>query len=184
MFEKDLPGANTAGFNVAKIGSLPLETCETINGAWGYNKSDQNFKSVPALIHYLVRAAGSNANFLLNIGPMPTGQVQPEFVERLHAVGEWTKKNADTIYRTRGGPITPRSWGVSTQKGNKVYLHVLDWQDEYLALPPVAGIKSAHLFGATRPLSLKDMGDAMLLRIPRESRDPVDTIVVLEKDKS
>jgi alpha-L-fucosidase len=184
MFEKDLPGANTAGFNVAKIGNLPLETCETISGAWGYNKNDKNFKSVTALIHYLVRAAGSNANFLLNIGPMPTGQVQPEFIERLHAIGEWTAKNGDTIYGTRGGPITPRSWGVSTHKGDKVYLHVLDWQDEYLALPPIAGIKSAHLFGATQPLNLKDMGDGMLLRIPKESRDPVDTIVILEKAKS
>ena len=181
MFEKDLPGANTAGFNTAKIGTLPLETCETVSGAWGYNKSDKNFKSVPDLIHYLVRAAGSNANFLLNIGPMPTGQVQPEFIQRLHAVGEWTAKKGDTIYGTRGGPITPRSWGVSTQKGNIVYLHVLDWQDEYLALPPVAGIKSAHLFGATQPLKLKNMGDVMLLRIPKELRDPVDTIVVLER---
>ena len=69
MFEKDLPGANTAGFNQTSISALPLETCETVNGAWGYNKNDKKFKSVPDLIHYLVRAAGSNANFLLNIGP-------------------------------------------------------------------------------------------------------------------
>ena len=116
MFEKDLPGANTAGFNQTSISHLPLETCETINGAWGYNKSDKNFKSVPELIHYLVRAAGSNANFLLNIGPMPTGQVQPEFIERLHAIGEWTAKNGETIYGTRGGVISPRSWGVSTRE--------------------------------------------------------------------
>src|SRR6266849_6298262 len=121
MFEKDLPGANTAGFNQTSISQLPLETCETLNGAWGYNKNDKNFKSVPALIHYLVRAAGSNANFLLNIGPMATGQVQPEFVERLHAVGKWTEKYGDTIYGTRGGPIAPRSWGVSTQKAGKTY---------------------------------------------------------------
>ncbi|HEY6181896.1 MAG TPA: alpha-L-fucosidase, partial [Terriglobales bacterium] len=47
MFEKDLPGANTAGFNQTSISTLPLETCETINGAWGYNQNDHNFKSVP-----------------------------------------------------------------------------------------------------------------------------------------
>ena len=35
MFEKDLPGGNTAGFNAeSEIGTLPLETCETINKSW------------------------------------------------------------------------------------------------------------------------------------------------------
>jgi alpha-L-fucosidase len=180
MFEKDLPGANTAGFNQTSISKLPLETCETVNGAWGYNKNDKNYKSVPELIHYLVRAAGSNANFLLNIGPMPTGRVQPEFVERLHAMGDWLEKNGESIYGTRGGPITPRSWGVSTMKGKKVYLHVLNWQDDYLALPAVAGIKEAHIFHAGTKLELKPLDGGLLLRLPKESRDPIDTIVVLE----
>jgi len=180
MFEKDLPGANTAGFNQTSISALPLETCETLNGAWGYNKNDHNFKSIPNLIHYLVRAAGSNANFLLNIGPMSTGEVSPEFVERLHAMGTWLEKNGDSIYGTRGGPITPRSWGVSTVKGDKVYLHVLDWKDEYLALPDLPGIQQAHLFGAGTKLELSHLNGATLLHLPKEL-DPIDTIVVLEK---
>ena len=180
MFEKDLPGANTAGFNQTSISHLPLETCETINGAWGYNKSDKNFKSVNDLIHYLVRAAGSNANFLLNIGPMPTGQVQPEFIERLHAIGEWTAKNGDTIYGTRGGPIPPRSWGVSTQKDGKTYVHILDLKDEYLALPAVPGVKRAHLFHSTAPVEMKTLDGGLLLKLPENVRDPIDTIVVLE----
>jgi len=179
MFEKDLPGANTAGFNQTSISQLPLETCETVNGAWGYNKSDKNFKSVPDLIHYLVRAAGSNANFLLNIGPMATGQVQPEFVERLHAIGEWTGKYGETIYGTRGGPISPRSWGVSTQKNGKTYLHILDLKDEYLALPAVPGTKEAHLFLGGAQLELKPLDGGLLLHIPQSVRDPIDTIVIL-----
>jgi alpha-L-fucosidase len=183
MFEKDLPGANTAGFNQTSISQLPLETCETVNGAWGYNKTDKNFKSVPALIHYLVRAAGSNANFLLNIGPMPSGKVQPEFIERLHAMGEWMEKNGDTIYGTRGGPITPRSWGVSTQKGGHVFLHVLDWTDEYLALPELPGITGAHVFGSNAALEIKPLNGGLLLRLPKENRDAIDTIVVLEHAK-
>jgi alpha-L-fucosidase len=183
MFEKDLPGSNTAGFNQTSISQLPLETCETISGAWGYNKNDKNFKSVPNLIHYLVRAAGANANFLLNIGPMPTGQVQPEFVERLHAIGEWTAKNAETIYGTRAGPIAPRSWGVSTQKGNTIYVHVLDWKDDYLALPDVPGVTEAHRFGSGAKLDLQKLKGGLLLHLPAEVRDPVDTIVVLEQSK-
>jgi alpha-L-fucosidase len=183
MFEKDLPGSNTAGFNQTSVSALPLETCETINGAWGYNKNDKNFKSVPALIHYLVRAAGANANFLLNIGPMPTGQVQPEFIERLHAIGEWNAKNGETIYGTRGGPIKPRVWGVSTEKGDTVYLHILDWNDDYLALPELTGVTGAHLFGSNQKLELHAEKGMALLHLPAEIRDPVDTIVVLEKSR-
>jgi alpha-L-fucosidase len=183
MFEKDLPGANTAGFNQTSISQLPLETCETVNGAWGYNQKDQRFKSVPDLIHYLVRAAGSNANFLLNIGPTPSGKVQPEFVERLRAMGQWMETNGSTIYGTRGGPITPRSWGVSTQKGAEVFLHVLDWKDEYLALPDIPGIAGAHRYGSNAQLELKTLSGGLLLRLPAENRDPIDTIVVLEQRK-
>jgi alpha-L-fucosidase len=183
MFEKDLPGANTAGFNQTSVSQLPLETCETMNGAWGYNQKDKKFKSVPDLIHYLVRAAGSNANFLLNIGPMPTGAVQPEFIELLRAMGQWMETNGSTIYGTRGGPITPRSWGVTTQKGADVYLHVLDWKDEYLALPDIPGIAGAHRYGSNAPLELKTLNGGLLLRLPAENRDPIDTIVVLEQRK-
>jgi alpha-L-fucosidase len=109
--------------------------------------------------------------------------VQPEFVERLHQMGQWTAKNGETVYGTRGGPIAPRSWGVSTQKGNTIYLHVLDWKDEYLALPELPGIKEAHLFGSNTKLELKSLSGGLLLRLPTDARDPIDTIVVLEQSR-
>src|SRR6185369_8900867 len=68
-FEQDLPGANTAGFNTREIGALPLETSLTMNESWGFNITDNKFKSVRELIATLVRAAGQGANLLLNIGP-------------------------------------------------------------------------------------------------------------------
>ena len=93
MFEKDLPGGRTADFNTdSEIGKLPLETCETMNGAWGFNITDRRYKSTQDLVRYLVRAAGANANFLLNVGPMPNGKIQPEFVTRLQEVGAWTRE--------------------------------------------------------------------------------------------
>lgn len=70
IFERDLPGENKAGYSGTSGISrhLPLESCETMNGMWGYKISDQNYKSVKELIHLLVRAAGKNANLLLNVG--------------------------------------------------------------------------------------------------------------------
>ncbi|MDP8981129.1 MAG: alpha-L-fucosidase [Acidobacteriota bacterium] len=180
MFEKDLPGSKTSDFNAkSEIGNLPLETCDTINGAWGYNQSDKRFKSSSDLIRYLVRAAGNNANFLLNVGPMPNGKIQPEFGERMHAMGEWLRKNGDSVYGTRGGPIKPRPWGVTTRKGSKIYVHVLDWPDEVLTLPAIEGVQSAKLFSSGQPVSVKTVEGATLLHLP-PGRDPVDTIVVLE----
>lgn len=182
MFEKDLPGQNTAGFNAeSEIGKLPLETCDTINNAWGYNQSDKRFKSTRSLIHYLARSAGYNANFLLNVGPMPDGRIQPEFVERLKGLGEWLKANGESIYGTRGGPIGPRPWGATTQRGGKIYVHVLDWPDEWLALPSVAmKVSRARLLVSGAAVETATVKDGLLLRLPKGSRDAADTVVVLE----
>jgi alpha-L-fucosidase len=127
MFEKDLPGHNTAGFNEqSELGELPFEMCDTINNSWGYNKTDGRHKSTKQLVQLLVKAAGYDANFLLNVGPRPDGTIQPEHVSRLAEVGQWLQKNGETIYGTRGGPLPPRPWGVTTRKGDRVFVHVLD----------------------------------------------------------
>jgi alpha-L-fucosidase len=180
MFEKDLPGQNTAGFNqTSDISSIPLETCETINGAWGYNSHDNRFKSTKQLVQYLVKAAGHNANFLLNIGPMPSGRIQPEFVDRLKEIGAWMDKNRESIYGTRGGPVTPRPWGVTTAKGDTVYVHILDWSDDVLSLPKMAARK-ATLLATGSPVKLTQVSGATLLHLPAQ-RDAIDTVVVLER---
>lgn len=182
MFEKDLPGQNNAGFNKeSKIGNLPLETCETINFAWGYNSNDKKFKSTKDLIHYVVKAAGNNANFLLNVGPKPDGTIQDEFLTRLQEIGGWMGKNGESVYGTRGGPIAPRPWGVSTQKGAKTYLHVLDWCDELLALPKLPKpVRKASLLAGGQPVGLRKVDGCLLLKLPAAARDPFDTVVVLE----
>ena len=181
MFEKDLPGQNTAGFNAeARIGALPLESCETINKAWGYNQNDHQYKSTRELVHYLVRAAGHNANFLLNVGPRPDGTIQPEFVQRLREIGAWLQVHGESIYGTRQGPLPPRDWGVTTQKGNKVYVHVLQLQDDVLALPRMASkiAKAALLNGRAVEFVKNNLG--VMLKLDPASRDPLDTVVVLD----
>ena len=173
MFEKDLPGHNTTGFSGdSQIGQLPLETCETINRAWGFNKNDQNFKSTEDLIHYLVKAAGYNSNFLLNVGPTPLGTIQPEFVERLKAIGDWLKENGESVYGTRGGPVPPQDWGVSTQKDGTVYVHVMDPEaPEEITLPGTSQlkIKEASLFPSGGVIPFSQDAD-LVLTLPRSAR--------------
>jgi alpha-L-fucosidase len=181
MFEKDLPGFNTTGFGGASVSALPLETCETINDSWGFNITDRNHKSTKALVHYLVKASGYGANFLLNIGPMPNGQVQPEFVERLEAMGNWLSKNGETIYGSRPGFLKPQSWGAITEKGNKVYLHLLNTTEEKLLLRFPYKIKSVKTFSGKQPVKYQLVNDGYAVfdikGIPVEE---LDTIIEIE----
>lgn len=182
MFEKDLPGQNTTGFSgESKVGNLPLETCETINGAWGYNAGDKRFKSTRALVHYLAKSAGNNANFLLNVGPKPDGTIQEEFVTRLNEMGAWLAKNGDSIHGTRGGPITPRPWGVTTQKGRMVYIHVLDWPDKVLLIPRLPKtVKSAKALAGGQSVKTQLVDGGMLLHLPERPPDDLNTVIALE----
>ena len=184
MFEKDLPGQKTASFNVeSEVGQLPLETCDTINDSWGYKKTDKRYKSVNRLVQYLARAAGYDANLLLNVGPMPNGKIQPEFVERIRGIGEWLAKNGESIYGTRGGPMPPQSWGVMTQRPGKIYLHLLDWSDELLALSKLPKVKRAWLLASGAPVEVAKVKGGILLHIPEAGRDPANTVIVLEVAK-
>ena len=79
IFERDLPGENKAGLSGQSVANhLPLETCETMNGMWGYKIMDQNYKSSAELVRLMVGAAGKGANLLLNIGPQPSGELPPQ----------------------------------------------------------------------------------------------------------
>jgi len=124
MFERDLPGENTAGLSGQDISQLPLEMCQTMNGMWGYKVADQDYKSSRDLITLLVRAASKGSNLLLNIGPQPNGELPTAALERLHDIGQWMQCHGESVYGTTRGE--EYSWGVTTKKGPLTYLHVLE----------------------------------------------------------
>jgi alpha-L-fucosidase len=179
MFERDLPGENNAGYSAGQeVSTLPLETCETMNRTWGYNIEDLDYKTTKTLIHLLVRAAGKNANLLLNVAPQPNGQLPTLAVERLKEMGDWLSVYGETIYGTRGGDIEPHSWGVSTQKGNRLFVHVLDLKDDNLLLPLKIKVVKAIRFSDGAKIPFIQKKDGVLLNfseIPTE----VDCVVEL-----
>lgn len=177
IFERDLPGENTAGLSGQKVTALPLETCETMNGMWGYKITDQDYKSPKTLIHYLVKAAGRDANLLMNIGPQPDGELPATALERLAEVGDWMKIYGETIYGTRGGCIAPHPWGVTTQKGNKLYVHILDLQDKALFLPLEGKrVKQAVSFADRQPLKYQKCEGGVMLYLPAIPTD-IDKVI-------
>jgi len=183
MFEKDLPGKNTTGYGTPEdqIGSLPLEVCETINGSWGFNLQDRKHKSNKELIHYLIRAAGYGSNLLLNVGPMPNGKIQSEHKTALKAIGKWLGKNGNTIYETRKGPFTPNENFVSTQKGNIIYLHVLNPELKILQMNKLPSqVKSVKIFNSKESLNFRNDRYGFIVDIGNNQLDPIDTIIEIQ----
>lgn len=125
IFERDVPGENNAGYSSQALSELPRETCQTMNGMWGYKVKDTNYKSVDELIGLLVRCAGMGANLLLNIGPRPDGRLPEQSLQRLEGMGRWLATYGPTIYDTQRGPVPPAPWGAVTLRNDSLFLHIL-----------------------------------------------------------
>ena len=157
MFERDLPGENKAGFSEGQ--------------------EVQHYKPTKTLIQLLVRAAGKNANLLMNIGPQPNGELPAIAVQRMKEMGEWMATYGETIYGTRGGDVAPHPWGVSTRKGNRLFIHILDHPDASLYIPLKVKVKKATQFVDGASIAFQQDKDGVLLKLPKV---PTETDYVVE----
>ncbi len=184
MFEKDLPGENKSGLSFQEASlQLPVETCETMNNSWGFNITDTTYKSVKQLIHYLVKGAGRDVNFLLNVGPMPNGKIQAEFIDTLKKIGQWMQTNGETIYNTRGNIYTAKDWGTITKKNKIMYVHILQnpTQPTNIFIPDIKGkIKSAINRADKKPIKFKQIPTGIFIYFDGVQLDDIDTIVELD----
>jgi alpha-L-fucosidase len=164
----------------------PWESCMTTSrkDQWAWGGAQDGVKSVEGCLRMLIRCVGGDGNMLLNIGPMPTGDIAPEQASLLCQMGAWLAKWGQSIYGTRGGPFKPGDYGVSTRKSNTIYLHVLEWLDDTLRLPaiPAKVVRSRVLSGGKAGVRQTEMG--LEVSVPESDRQPVDTIVALELDRS
>ena len=85
----------------------------------------------------LTATACGNGNMLISWGPKWEGAFDTLQVKRLQEVGDWLKKYGHTLYNTKGGPWRPDTWGGSTYKGNKAFVHITDPLKKHLILPPI-----------------------------------------------
>ena len=183
MFERDLPGENKSGLSFQTAShQMPLETCETMNNSWGFNIKDTSYKPANQIIRYLVSAAGRNANFLLNVGPMPNGKIQPEFEDTLQEVGKWMQQFGESIYGTRGNLLPPQEWGVATVKNKMIYIHILKKPQQSFIL--INGLKdkvsNCRLMGSKQGVKFKENKTGVTLSLDGIALDDMDTIIEIQ----
>lgn len=181
IFERDLPGENKAGFvdKAAEVSRLPLETCETMNGMWGYKIVDQDYKSTRQLIHYLVNTAGKGANLLMNIGPQPNGCLPATAVQRLKEMGEWMQTYGSTIRGTQAGDVPVQQWGATTRRGDRLYVHVLDYGRRELYLPLSCRVVKATTFPDGKRVGVTKTSEGVVLTFP-EVPSGMDYVIELQ----
>lgn len=162
------------------------ESCMTTSrkNQWAWGGEQDGVKSLEACLGMLIRCAGGDGNMLLNVGPMPTGEIAPEQANLLRELGAWLARNGESIYGTRGGPYKPGEYGVTTRKGNTVYVHILEWPGDALKLPPIAAkVVGSRVLSGGR-VEVRQTAAALEVVVPGKDRQPLDTVVALELDGS
>jgi alpha-L-fucosidase len=170
---------------VGKFDPRPWESCMTVSkrSQWSWGGHDDGVKTPAQCLDMLIRCAGCDGNMLLNVGPMPNGEISPEQVSVIRETGVWLAKNGNTIYGTRGGPWMPGKLGVSTYSGNMVYLHILSRVAETLELPAIP----AKIVKATAPdgsrLKVIQNEKTITISLPALKSGVQDLIIEVELDR-
>ncbi|MEV6272384.1 alpha-L-fucosidase [Kribbella sp. NPDC051936] len=123
------------------------EACQTLNGSWGYDRDNLDWKSPETLVKMLVDSVSKDGNLLLNVGPTGRGEFDPRALATLASIGEWMRLHERSIRGAR--PAAEYSAPVDcrfTQKGDRLYLHLFSWPMGHIHLNGLAGkVKYAQL---------------------------------------
>lgn len=162
------------------------ESCVTMTdcpdgGGWSY-RPDGRTRTLRECLRMLVSTVTGDGNLLLNIGPMPTGQFQPQEIANLKNMGRWLNQFGESIYGTRGGPYHNGSWGGSCYRDNTLYLHGFEWSGDMLQLPPLKAkvLRADVLSGGAVEVKQTDAG--LTLVLTEGQPDETDTVIKLELD--
>lgn len=161
------------------------ETCQTLNGAWGYDSRKENqYKPVRTLVRELVRVVSRDGNYLLNIGPRGDGVVTAGSVDALTGMGTWMSTYSDSVYGTTGSPFTSEpSWGYHTKKPGKLFAHVFTWPtSRQLVIGSLTNtINRVHLLdNPGTPLPYTRTSSGITVTLPAAAPDADVSVVVVD----
>ena len=77
-----------------------------------------------------------------------------------------TKHVKPTRMGQSGGIVAPHDWGVTTQKGNRLFVHILNLKDKSLFLPlGNQKVKKAFDFASKKPVKVQKCEGGVLLNL-------------------
>ena len=115
------------------------EACQTLNGSWGYDRDNLDWKPTDMLVRMLVDTVSKGGNLLLNVGPNARGELEPKAVERLQGVGEWMRVHERSIRGCTASSLDPPADCRYTQNADRLYLHLFGWPFKHVHLEGLAG---------------------------------------------
>ncbi len=161
------------------------EAIPTTNESYGYSKFDDSHKSVKSFVQLLAKAASRGGNLLLNVGPMGDGAMDERDLVILKGLGKWIDKNKESVYSTVKTGLPIQSFGVTTAKDNKIYLHVFNWPKDGKLI--VGGLESniSKAYFLTDPLKKvlkfeRANKEDISITVPTTIPDTLNTVIVLE----
>ena len=135
------------------------EACQTLNGSWGYDRDNLDYKAVDLLVRMLVDGVSKDGNMLLNVGPTARGDFNPRAIASLRGLGEWMRLHGRSIYGAGPSSFSAPLDARYTQRGDRLYLHLFAWPFQHVHLPGLAGkIDYAQL--------LNDASEVGLISLP------------------
>lgn len=135
------------------------EACQTLNGSWGYDRDNLDWKTPDQVIRMLIDGVSKDGNLLLNVGPTGRGEFEPQAVETLAAIGRWMDHHARSIHGAGPAGYDPPPDARYTQRGDRLYLHLFAWPFRHIHLPGLAGrVRFAQLLhdGSEIPVQVID----------------------------
>jgi alpha-L-fucosidase len=170
----------------AKALDRPWETCQTMNGAWGYKKSyENNYRSAKSIVQELATVASRSGNYLLNVGPKGDGSLTSGSMKVLKGMAKWMSGNSESIYGTTGNPFSKDpSWGTYTKKDSTVYAHVFKMpKNRTVQLSRYKGKKPTKIYLVSNPkasLKVTYKKGKILIKIPKKLVNAKDTVIAAD----
>lgn len=156
------------------------ETCMTTNDNWGYVYDDDDWMTIEQLLFNIADIVSKGGNYLLNVGPDATGKIPQPPIDLLTKVGDWMKKNGESIYGAKASPFIRRlPWGRCTLKSEDsntvLYLHVFEYpKDEKILLPGLQNsILSAQALGSSLQLKTEATAYGPIVELPKNLDTPI-----------
>lgn len=151
--------------------SQPWESCIPLSNDWGW-VPDAPYKSPEKVIATLIETVAKGGNLLLGVGPTAQGTIEPEVERRLHAIGQWLRRNGEAIYNTTTTPLYQDSciWFTASHDGKTRY--ALYAHEENSPMPKRLTWKGnlpegkMTLLDGEKPLSYSIKGDEVTVRLP------------------